>query len=86
MCACTGFCVCHKPHTPESLAELLLRIRERLNNDSHVKTTAMEYRDAGDELILKADGLSEAHDCSGDAVLFHDARVPGSRGEPHVAD
>ena len=42
-------------------AELLLRIRERLNNDSHVKLTAQEYRDAGDAVELKPNGLSEAH-------------------------
>ena len=51
----------NKPHTAESLAELVLRIRERLNNDAHVKTTAKEYKDAGDHLVMFADGMSEAH-------------------------
>ena len=50
----------NKPHTAESLAELVLRIRERLNNDSHVKTTAKAYRDEGDRLVMFADGMTEA--------------------------
>ena len=48
-----------KPHDAASLADVLLRIAERLNNDS----TAQEYRDAGDALELKSNGLSEAHVC-----------------------
>ena len=51
----------NKPHDSASLADLLLRIMERLNNDSHVKLTAQEYRDAGDAVELKPNGLSEAH-------------------------
>ena len=50
----------NKPHTAESLAEWVLRIRERLNNDSHVKTTAKAYRDEGDRLVMFADGMTEA--------------------------
>jgi hypothetical protein len=53
----------HKPHDAASLADVLLRITERLNNDSHVKLTAQEYRDAGDAVELKSNGLSEAHVC-----------------------
>jgi hypothetical protein len=52
-----------KPHDAASLADVLLRTTERLNNDSHVKLTAQEYRDAGDALELKSNGLSEAHVC-----------------------
>ncbi len=48
-----------KPHDAASLADVLLR----LNNDSHVKLTAQEYRDAGDAVELKSNGLSEAHVC-----------------------
>ena len=50
----------NKPHTAESLAEWVLRIRERLNNESHVKTTAKAYRDEGDRLVMFADGMTEA--------------------------
>jgi hypothetical protein len=50
-----------KPHDAASLADVLLRITERLNNDAHVKLTAQEYRDAGDAMELKSNGLSEAH-------------------------
>jgi hypothetical protein len=50
-----------KPHDAASLSDVLLRITERLNNDSHVKFTGQEYRDAGDALELKSNGLSEAH-------------------------
>ena len=50
----------NKPHTAGSLAEWVLRIRERLNNESHVKTTAKAYRDEGDRLVMFADGMTEA--------------------------
>ena len=50
-----------KEYDAAALADVLMRIRERLNNDVHVKQTAQEYRDAGDALELKSNGLSEAH-------------------------
>ena len=34
---------------------------ERLNNDMHMGLSAQDYRDAGDALELKSNGLSEAH-------------------------
>jgi hypothetical protein len=50
----------NKPHTAESLAEWVLRIRERLNNGSLVKTTAKAYWDEGDRLVMFADSMTEA--------------------------
>ena len=50
----------NKPHTAQSLAQLLLRVRERLNNDAHVKMTGKECSDSGDQLVMEANGLSEA--------------------------
>ena len=50
-----------KQYDAAALADVLMRIRERLNNDVNLKQTAHEYRDAGDVLELKSNGLSEAH-------------------------
>jgi hypothetical protein len=54
-----------KQYDAAGLADVLMRIRERLNNNVvHLKQTAHaqeEYRDAGDALEVKSNGLSEAH-------------------------
>jgi hypothetical protein len=50
----------NKPYDATALADVLMRIRERLANDMHLKQSAQDDVDAGDALELKSNGLSKA--------------------------
>ena len=49
-----------RPHTVETLAAELARIKRRLNKDAHPKKLPAAYRDKGDRLQLARDGLSDS--------------------------
>ena len=49
-----------RPHTKETLANEMARIKRRLNKDAHPNITAAQYRIKGERLLLARDGLSES--------------------------
>ena len=64
-----------RPHSPESLAKLIINAKRRLNKDAHDKRTPGEYVRNKDSIILRRDGLSES-DVAALLCLFRTHHYP----------